>query len=121
MKRYTFADLACPSDGLEHVAAHLVPGAYLAQGGLSFHGPGERTHAAEDRHVHTDHEVFCIMQGRGWIELEGRREPISAGDVLVIEPGEDHHVVGDPAHPIVNLWFHASAEGHPKQAGRGKG
>lgn len=115
MKRYTFADLARPGDGLEHVAARLLPGPYLSGGGLSFHAPGMRTHGDEARHVHADHEVFCIMQGRGWIEIEGRRESIAAGDVLVIEPGEDHHVVGDPAHPIVNLWFHASAEGHSKQ------
>ncbi len=109
------ADLARPGDGLPHVAARLVPGARLSSGGLSFHAPGERTHGAEGRHVHGDHEVFCIMQGRGVIEIEGRSEPIAAGDVLVIEPGEDHHIVGDPAHPVVNLWFHASAEGHPRQ------
>lgn len=116
MRRYTLSDLAGPADGAEHIAARLIPGARLAAGGLSFHTPGMRTHDGKDRHVHTDHEVFIIMQGRGWIEIEGRREAIAAGDVLVIEPGEDHHVLGDPAHPVVNLWLHASSEGHPNQA-----
>ena len=117
MQRYTLAALAPPGDTALHVAARLLPGARIASGGLSFHTPGMRTHGDQARHVHDDHEVFVIMQGRGWIEIEGRREAIAAGDVLVIEPGEDHHIVGDPAHPVVNLWFHASAPGHPNQGG----
>ena len=118
MQRYSLSDLARPGEGLEHVAARLIPGEHLSAGGLSFHAPGARTHDGETRHTHADHEVFCILAGRGWIEIEGRREPIAAGDVLVIEPGEDHHVVGDPRSPIANLWFHASADGHPAQRGR---
>lgn len=41
-----------------------------------------------------------ILQGLGWIELNGHREPVVTGDVLVLEPGEDHHLIGDPAAPI---------------------
>lgn len=116
MRRYTLADLAGPEQRLPHVLARLVPGAYLCGGGLSFHARGMRTHGDEPRHVHPDHEVFCILQGRGWIEVDGRREPVAAGEVLVVEPGEDHHLVGDPAHPIVNLWLHAGDAPHPRQA-----
>ena len=112
MKRYTFADLG--SSGPEHVASQLIPGKRIAHGGLSFHTPGMRTHS-EGEHRHEDEEVFCIMQGRGQIEIDGRLEPIQAGDVLVIEPGEEHHIIGHPEHPIINCWFHATAEGHPKQ------
>lgn len=112
MRRYRFEDLS--ADGGEHVACRLIPGKRLARGGLGFHSPGLRTHD-EGQHVHDDHEVFCIMQGRGFIEIDGRREAIQAGDVLVVEPGEDHHIIGDPEYPIVNLWFHASDEGHPQQ------
>ncbi|NLN19264.1 MAG: cupin domain-containing protein [Firmicutes bacterium] len=112
MKRYRFHDLR--ADGGEHIASRIIPGKRLARGGLSFHTPGMRTHAA-GRHVHDDHEVFCILQGRGFIEIDGQREPVQVGDVLVIEPGEDHHLIGDPEHPIVNLWFHASDEGHADQ------
>lgn len=112
MKRYRFSDLG--STGGNHVAFGLIPGARLSMGGLSFHPPGHRTHD-DGRHVHDDCEVFCIMQGRGFIEIDGRQEPVEAGDVIAVEPGEDHHLIGDPKHPIVNLWFHASDEGHPKQ------
>lgn len=112
MKRYTFPDLG--SEGPEHIASKLVPGKYIVHGGLSFHKVGWRTHP-EGEHVHADSEVFCIMQGQGEIEIDGRREPLHAGEVLVIEPGEEHHIIGDPAHPIINLWFHCSDAPHPDQ------
>ena len=112
MKRYTFAALG--SEGPEHVASKLVPGQYIARGGLSFHAIGFRTHP-EGVHVHEDREVFCIMQGQGVIEIDGRVEPVHAGEILVIEPGEDHHLIGDPEHPMINCWFHCADERHPAQ------
>ena len=114
MKRFKFSDLGSKDTG--HVASHLVPGRYIDHGGLSFHPVGWRTHD-EGKHIHPTHEVFVIMQGQGEIEIDGRREPVHAGEVLVIEPGEDHHLIGDPEHPIVNLWFHAGDEPHPGQRG----
>lgn len=113
MKRYTFADLG--SDGLTHVAARLIPGRRVDRGGLAFHTAGERVHADEEVHVHDDEEVFCIVQGRGHLEIAGRIEPLAAGDVIVVEPGENHHVVSSNMNPIINLWFHASERGNPKQ------
>lgn len=112
MKRYHFNTLR--SGGGGHVASGLVPGARLSEGGLSFHTPGMRTHD-DGPHVHDREEVFCIMQGKGVIEVNGVTEPIQAGDVIVIEPGEDHHIIGDPNSPIVNCWFHADDKGHPRQ------
>ena len=114
MKRYRISDLH--SDGPQHVVSALVPGAYIDHGGLSFHPVGWRTHP-EGQHVHDNAEVFCILQGQGEIEIDGRREPLHAGEVLIIEPGEEHYIVGDPAYPIINLWFHCGDEPHPAQRG----
>jgi mannose-6-phosphate isomerase-like protein (cupin superfamily) len=115
MKRFKFSDLH--SEGPEHIAANLVPDKYIVHGGLSFHTVGWRTHP-EGEHRHAYYEVFGIMQGRGEIEINGQREPIHAGEVLVIEPDEDHHVVGDPDYPIINLWFNFADE--PREDQRGK-
>jgi len=112
MKRFKISDLG--SDGPEHVVSAMLSGKYIVKGALSFHPVGWRTHS-EGEHVHPDHEVFVIMQGQGEIEIDGRREPLHAGDVLIIEPGEEHYIVGDPAHPIVNLWFHTGDEPNERQ------
>ena len=111
MRRHRLTDLAADQP---HVLAGLLDGDHLSRGGLSFHPPGHRTHPGT-QHAHPDHEVFCILAGRGWIEIDGEREPLQAGDVLVIEPGEVHHIEGHPDHPIVNLWLHVADEPHEKQ------
>jgi hypothetical protein len=112
MRRYRLSDL--DGEVLERVGDELVRGAYIHRGGLSFHPVGFRTHA-EGHHVHDTHEVFVILQGRGEIELDGELEPVHAGEVLVIEPGDEHYLIGDPEHPIINLWFHCADERHSAQ------
>jgi quercetin dioxygenase-like cupin family protein len=112
MKRYRLKDL--DSGGVEHVASKIIPGKRLAHGGLSFHAPGSRTHA-EGEHRHDNEEVFCFLQGKGELELDGKRYPVRAGDVIVIEPGEEHYIHADAETPTVNCWFHATDAGHPKQ------
>ena len=112
VKRLLISDLG--SEGPEHVLSQWFPETYIARGALSFHGIGMRTHS-EGEHIHSDHEVFVIMQGKGEIEIDGRREPLHAGEVLIIEPGEEHHIIGDPEFPIVNLWFHCGPGPHENQ------
>lgn len=87
-------------------------------GGLSFHGPGVITHDEHRPHTHEDQECFFILQGEGWVELNGKREPIGVGDVLVIEPGEDHHMISSEHNPLVLIWLHADEAGHPDQTSR---
>ena len=31
---------------------------------------------------------------------------------IVIEPGEDHHLIADPDDPCINLWLHAGPRPH---------
>jgi len=112
MHRYRIADLGHLVG--ERIAEDLVPGAFIEHGGLSFHPGSFCTHAGE-QHAHQTHEVFVILQGRGRMEVNGMPAEVSAGDVIVIEPGEEHHLVSDAGHPIVDLWFHCADERHPDQ------
>jgi quercetin dioxygenase-like cupin family protein len=106
MQRYRLSDLgeAAPD---EHVLAGFLTAARLAAGGVSFHAPGMVTHDEHRPHTHEDQEAFCLLQGEGWIEIDGVREPVQAGDLLIIEPGEDHHLISSEHNPLVNLWLHA--------------
>lgn len=115
MKRYRLSNLTDTGNG--HFLSALIPGRHLGPGGLGFKTPGQRTHTADgpdgtDRHVHDDCEVFVILQGRGCMEVDGERHPLTTGDVIVIEPGEDHHLIADPDDPCVNLWLHAGETPH---------
>lgn len=120
MKRYRLTELPDAREG--HFAKGIVPGEHICKGGMGYKKPGQRTHSRDgpggaDRHVHDDAEVFVILQGKGAMEIDGTRHPFVTGDVFVVEPGEDHHLVSDVDDPCVNLWFHAGAERHPDQEG----
>jgi len=118
MRLYRLNELPHTHDG--HFLRGIVPGAFLAQGGLGFKQPGERTHTADgpggaDYHVHNECEVFIILQGKAVMELNGQHHPLHTGDVCVVEPGEDHHLIADQDDPCVNLWLHAGAARHQQQ------
>jgi quercetin dioxygenase-like cupin family protein len=113
MKRYRISEIELAPEG-GHVFQGLLDGKKIYSGGLSFHTPGKVTHAGGP-HTHADQEMFCLLQGEGWIEVGGVREPVRAGDVLLIEPGEDHHLISSEHNPLINLWLHADEEGHTDQ------
>jgi mannose-6-phosphate isomerase-like protein (cupin superfamily) len=120
MKRYRLKDLSDVREG--HVFRDILPGAHICNGGMGFKKPGQRTHSFDgaggsDRHVHDDPEGFVILQGKAEMELNGKRYPLVAGDIVVVEPGEDHHLISDVNDPCINLWLHAGSGRHPDQGG----
>src|SRR5579871_3182128 len=114
MRRYRFAELQNAGQG-QHFLTGLLSGARLYKGSVSYHPPNKVTHDEERPHLEVDEEAFCMLQGHGWIEIDGLREPVRAGDILIIEPGEDHHLISSEDDPLINLWLHADASGHPSQ------
>lgn len=106
MKRLTVDEL--PDGGTPATLAAIGAGwGPVARGGISrYDGAGHRTHN-EGRHTHTVPEIFTIVRGSGTIELDG--EPagrFQAGDILIMEPGEDHHLISDGTVPLVFTWMH---------------
>jgi len=81
----------------------------VKMGGVHFFEPGEVSHEGE-HHTHDEPEVFLALSGRARILVEGREHPFEAGDIVVIEPGEEHHIVADEESPIVVLWLHIGAK-----------
>ena len=101
MKKFTVADLR--PDG-----SRLLPGllgdAAIAGGGVYVFKPGEVAHP-EPRHVHDVAEVFIFVQGQGVIPVDGVEVPVQAGDVVVVEAGEDHHTRSSLEDPLVAAWY----------------
>src|SRR5262245_57602671 len=103
MKKLSVADLTARGNG--PVVATAVPGYLIARGGLSPYEAGQRSHP-EGEHTHTVPELFCILQGSGLVEIDGAHTPFEAGDVLLVEPGEDHHLISQGDVPLVSVWMH---------------
>jgi mannose-6-phosphate isomerase-like protein (cupin superfamily) len=59
--------------------------------------------------VHADPEVFLVLTGHGRIVVDDVPAPFRAGDVLVVEPGEDHHLECVGPDPVVVTWLHLEA------------
>ncbi len=108
MKRLTLGDL--PDGGTPATLAAIGAGwGRVEAGGISrYDDAGHRTHG-DARHVHTVPEIFCIVQGSGTIEIDGTDAGrFTAGDLLIIDPGEDHHLISDGDVPLVFTWMHLS-------------
>lgn len=78
--------------------------ARVRSGGVYVFKPGETAHP-EPRHVHEVDEVFIFVQGRGVIPIDGVEYPVKAGDVVVVEKGEDHHTRSSVDDPLVAAWY----------------
>jgi mannose-6-phosphate isomerase-like protein (cupin superfamily) len=107
MRKLTVADL--PDGGTPATLAALGAGwGPVIRGGISrYDDPGHRTHAESNPHTHDVPEIFTIVQGSGYLESEGASVArFQAGDLLIIPPGEDHHLVSDGDVPLVFTWMH---------------
>ncbi|HLL69410.1 MAG TPA: cupin domain-containing protein [Micromonosporaceae bacterium] len=100
MRILNLADLR---DGL-HMAGYGIE-----SGGVAHIDPGTRSHP-EGRHVHPDPEVFLILAGQGRISIDDHAQPFAAGDVLIVEPGEDHHLEATGPEAVVVSWLHLQPE-----------
>ena len=101
MKRMTI-------ESLHHNGSRLIPDCFgdrkIAAGGLHVFKPGETAHP-EARHAHDTEEVFIFIQGRGVLPIDGTDYPVSTGDVVIVETGEDHHTRSSVDEPLVAAWY----------------
>ena len=101
MKRTTVSEL----DGTEsRLMPSLLGNRRVTGGGVYCFRPGETAHP-EPRHVHDVCEVFIFLQGRGVLPVDGVDHPVKTGDVVIVEPGEDHHTRSSQDDPLVAAWF----------------
>lgn len=98
-----------------HVFHALVEEEFISEGELLFVPRGVTAHEDEATHVHDREEIFVILQGKAVVHFDDSDEAIGPGDVMVIEPGENHHLESDEADPCVLLYLHGGPARHPDQ------
>jgi mannose-6-phosphate isomerase-like protein (cupin superfamily) len=52
-----------------------------------------------ETHLHVEQTLF-FLSGRGLATLDGKEQPIAAGDALVVTPGTAHNVVNTGGQPL---------------------
>jgi mannose-6-phosphate isomerase-like protein (cupin superfamily) len=94
--------------GLQYTDSHLMPDLLgdtkITGGGIYVFRPGEIAHP-EPRHAHDVNEVFIFVQGKGVIPIDDVEYPVQTGDVVIVEPGEDHHTRSSVDDPLVAAWY----------------
>jgi mannose-6-phosphate isomerase-like protein (cupin superfamily) len=84
--------------------------------------PGDSEGGPDNRHRGADQWLF-VLSGSGVAHVEGRRVPLKAGTLLVIEKGERHEVrnTGRTLLKTLNFYYPPAfdADGEPKGPGRG--
>jgi AraC-like DNA-binding protein len=77
------------------------------------HGAGFYPSAAGhhmDRDAPRDHLLIYCLAGSGEAELEGRRQPVEAGDALLFREGRAHRYRANPDDPWTIYWAHLGGD-----------
>ncbi|HVT34621.1 MAG TPA: cupin domain-containing protein [Nevskiaceae bacterium] len=83
--------------------------------------PGASEGGAHNAHRGADQWLF-VVEGEGVVRKDGRRFPLRAGTLLLIEAGDHHEVLNTGEAPLRTLNFYAppayDARGEPLPRGR---
>ena len=106
MRKLSIAELRAYHRGPQFTSP--LPDHVVQKGGFRIYPePNFRTHDEPGRHVHTVPEVFVIVQGSGVIEVDGAEvDKFAAGEAVLFEPGEDHHLISRGEDALVFVWLH---------------
>jgi len=67
--------------------------------------PGDAEGSAENRHASADQWLF-VVEGRGVATINGRRYPLQASALLLIEHGDKHEIRNTGRRPLKTLNFY---------------
>ena len=96
MKKYHLSDVR---RGLDILKATSLEGYIIVRGGVHVYKPKEVSHKGE-YHVHSHPEIFIALLGKARLRVNNTDHEFKADDVVVIERGEEHHVIADERDPI---------------------
>lgn len=113
MIKLRFKDLRDINEG--HVLKDFLKDDYLNRGEMRYGKPGFITHFENNVHTHEDNEAYFFFQGKGLFEVGNKEYNVKTGDIIIIEPGENHHLIIDKDDPCIYLWIHAGNERHKNQ------
>lgn len=93
-----------------HIFHELLSGNSIYSGGMFFLKAGEISHKRDGEnavHIHEEEEVFYFFEGKAKVCIDGIEYPAEAGDIFLIQAGEDHHIIAGETDLPVGCWLHA--------------
>jgi len=48
-------------------------------------------------------EYYYVLEGAGYLLVDGERVPLQAGDVMVVQPGATHHAEGELTCLVIGI------------------
>lgn len=76
--------------------------------------PRERSHANDGGspiHIYQDCELFYFLQGEAMVEIDKKKYPAAPGDIFLVEPGEDHHILAGGEQLPIGIWYYGRKTG----------
>lgn len=97
-----------PRPLLAEAARQPLTSALLVTDAGSF--PRAAGHRIERPHGADEAILLLCAAGGGWVELDGRRQQVEPGDLLVIPPGAPHVYGADAQQPWTIWWLHVRGD-----------
>ncbi len=72
--------------------------------------PRARGHLKERPAGAAEHILLLCVRGAGWVEVQGRREPVRAGQAVLIPRGVPHSYGASDRNPWTIHWMHFNGE-----------
>lgn len=101
LRKYHLSDI---KRDLDLLRATSLENYIIVRGGVHVYKPREISHKGE-YHVHDHPEIFIALSGRAELRVNEVSHEFKAGDIVVIEEGEEHHVIADEHDPITLVWL----------------
>ena len=105
MDRYVYFDVSSIDLAEPHPARKLLEGLKGCCSGVTFCPKTEYGQPA----AHEDQEGFFVVEGTGFLYMDGEEIPIKPDTAIILPPGVTHAFKRNPdSIPLKIFWFHAA-------------
>lgn len=87
----------------------VVAGTDRSQAATMVLDPGESTGGPNNHHEDSDQWLY-VQSGAGVAVVDGEERELGAGELVLIEPGENHEIRNDGDEPLVTVNVYAPPE-----------
>jgi mannose-6-phosphate isomerase-like protein (cupin superfamily) len=105
VNRYEYFDVCSLNMNEPRPSKKLLDGLKGCCSGITFHTSTEYGEPG----VHEDQEGFFVVEGTGFLNMDGEEIPVKPDTVIILPPGVAHTFKRNPdSVPLKIFWYHAA-------------